>query len=133
MQTKEFSQPVIQTNTAARASPKPVVQSLTWYGRRELFKEFMCVRRKKKGKSKVLSHGFCLRDSEAEQRASNFLHIYCSNVNSYSSAFESNRQHPPDRAMDLPFFFRLLKMSFCPHQARVSCNGFRVTLRLCLF
>ena len=28
----------------------------------------MCIRRKKKGKSKVLSGGFCVRDSEAEQR-----------------------------------------------------------------
>ena len=67
----------------------------------------MCLRRKKKGKSEVLSGGFCLRDSEAEQRALRFLHIYCSDVNSYSSAFESNRSNPGDRTMDLPFFFRL--------------------------
>ena len=66
----------------------------------------MCLRRKKKGKSKVLSRGFCLRDSEAKQRALRFLHLYCSNVNSYSSAPESNRSNPPDRTMDLPFFFR---------------------------
>ena len=32
------------------------------------------------GKYKVLSGGFCLRDSEAEQRALPFLHIYYSNV-----------------------------------------------------
>ena len=36
------------------------------------------------GKSKVLSGGFCLRDSEAERRELQFLHIYCSNVNSCS-------------------------------------------------
>ena len=60
----------------------------------------MCLGRKKKVKSKVLSRGFCLRDSEAEQRALKFLHIYCSNANSYSSAPESNRQNPQDRTMD---------------------------------
>ena len=43
---------------------------------------------KKKGKFKVLSRRFCLRDLEAEQRALQFLHIYVSNVNSYSSAPE---------------------------------------------
>ena len=56
----------------------------------------MCLTRKKKGKSKVLSRGFCLHDSEAEQRALRFLHIYCSNVD--SSALELNRPNPPDRA-----------------------------------
>ena len=35
----------------------------------------MCFGRKKKGKYKVLSGGFCLRDSEDEQRALQFLHI----------------------------------------------------------
>ena len=34
------------------------------------------------------------------------MHIYCSNVNSCSSAPESKRQNPPDRTMDLPFFLR---------------------------
>ena len=48
---------------------------------------------------------FCLRDSEAEQRALQFLHIHCSNVDSYSPAPESNKQNPPDRTLDLPFFF----------------------------
>ena len=55
----------------------------------------MCFRRKKKGKSKVLSGRFYLFDSEAEQRALQVLHIYCSNVNSYSSSPESNKQNPP--------------------------------------
>ena len=92
-------------------------------------------RRKKKGKSKVLSRGFCLFDSEAEQRALQFLHIYCSNVNSYCSAPESNKQNLPDRTKDLPVFFRYrqLKTSLCPHQVRVSRTGFRATLRQCLF
>ena len=65
----------------------------------------MCFRRKEKGKSKVLSGGFCLRDSEAKQKALQLLHIYCSNVGSYSSAPESNKQNTPDRALDLPLFF----------------------------
>ena len=67
----------------------------------------MCLRRKKKGKSKTLSRRFCLLDSEAKQRALQFLHIYCSNVNSYSSASESNRPNPRDRTMDVPFFVGL--------------------------
>ena len=66
----------------------------------------MCLRRKKEGKSKVLSGKFYIRDLEAEQRALPFSHVYCSNVNSYSSPSESNRQNPPDRTMDLSFFSR---------------------------
>ena len=72
----------------------------------------MCLRRKRKGKSNVLSRGFCLRDSEAEERVLQFLYIYCSNVNSYSSAPESNRPNPPDRTMDLPFFFRYKQITY---------------------
>ena len=49
----------------------------------------MCLRRKEKGKSKVLFGGFCVRDSEAEQRALQFLHICYSNLNTYLSAPES--------------------------------------------
>ena len=40
------------------------------------------------GKSKVLSREFCLSDSETEQRALQFMHIYCSDVRSHSSAPE---------------------------------------------
>ena len=65
----------------------------------------MSLQQKKKGKSKVLSRGFCLFDSETEQRALQFLHIYCSEVRSHSSAPESNKQNPRDRTLDLPFFF----------------------------
>ena len=65
----------------------------------------MCLRRKKKCKSEVLSRGFCLCDLEAEQRALQLLHIHCSNVNSYPSAPESNRTNLPGKTMDLPFFF----------------------------
>ena len=66
----------------------------------------MCLRRKKTGKSKALSRGFGLRDSEAEQRALRLLHIHGSDVNSYSSVLESNRPNPRDRTKDIPFFFR---------------------------
>ena len=58
------------------------------------------------GTSKVLSGGFCLFDSETEQGALQFLHIYCSDVHSHSSAPQSNKQNPRDRTLDLPFFFR---------------------------
>ena len=61
---------------------------------------------KKKGKSKVLSRGFCLFDSETEQRALQFLHLCCSDVRNHSSAPESNKQNPRDRTLDLPFLFR---------------------------
>ena len=46
-----------------------------------------------------------LRDSEAEQRALQFLHIYCSDVRSHSSAPESTKQNPRDRTLDLPILF----------------------------
>ena len=58
---------------------------------------------------------FCLEDfvcdSEADQRAFQFLHICYSNVNSYSPAPESNKQNSPDRTTGLPFFFRLRHMT----------------------
>ena len=57
------------------------------------------------GKSKVLSRGFCSRDSEAEQRLLQFLHIYCSIVHSYSSAPRSIKPNPWDKNLHLPFFF----------------------------
>ena len=72
----------------------------------------MYSRRNKKVKPEVLSRRFCLRDSEAKQRALRLLHIYCSNVNSYSSAPESSRPNPPDRTMDLPFFSRYKHLIF---------------------
>ena len=58
--------------------------------------EVVCLLRNKKGKSKVLPGGFFVRDSEAKQKAFQLFHIYCSNVNNYSSAPESNKQirHP---------------------------------------
>ena len=97
----------------------------------------MCFRRIEKGKSKVLSGGFCLQDSEAEQRVLQLLHIHCSNVGNYSSAPEPNKHDPPDRTLGIPFFFRykhitFLKNSFRLHQTRVYRTGFRATLRLCL-
>ena len=60
---------------------------------------------KEKAKPIVMSCRFCLFDSGAEQRALQFLHIYCSNVNSYSSAPESNKQNLLDRTIDLLIFF----------------------------
>ena len=57
-------------------------------------KEVMCLSRKKKGKSKVLPGGFCLRYSEAEQRALQWLYTCCLNLDSCSSAPESNKQNP---------------------------------------
>ena len=103
----------------------------------DFLREVMRFKRKKKGKSKVLFDGFRLRDSEAEQRALQFLHIHFSNVNSYSSAPESNKQNPPKRTIDLPFFFRYkritsLKTSLRPHQVRFCRTGFGAALRLCL-
>ena len=59
-----------------------------------------------KGKSKVMSGGFCLRDSKAEQRILQLLHIYCSNLNSCSSVPESYEPNPLERTLDLPLFLR---------------------------
>ena len=85
----------------------------------------MCLIPKKKGKSKVLSRGFCLFDSEAEQRVQ-CLCIYCANVNSYSSPPESTRQNSPDRAMDLPFFFRCKHITSLKNRDPMGmCEEFR--------
>ena len=65
----------------------------------------MRLQRKKKSKSKVLSRGFCFFDSETEQRALKLWHIHYSDVRSYSSGPESNKQNQRDRTLDLPFFF----------------------------
>ena len=99
---------------AAKVVPKPAVQDLTGCEQGKFLIEVLCLKLKKKGKSKVLPRRVCLRDSEAKQRALQFLHIHCSNVNSYSSAPESNRQNPPERTMDLPFFFH------CEHLTSLS-------------
>ena len=62
----------------------------------------MCLRRK--GKDNL---EFCLVNFVyVIQRALQFLHFWYSNVNSYSSASESNKQNPPNRTIDLPFFSR---------------------------
>ena len=47
--------------------------------------------RKKRSKSKVMSGGFFVCDSEVEQRALRLLLICYSIANSYSSAPESNK------------------------------------------
>ena len=57
-------------------------------------REAMCLRRKEKGTSKVLSRGFCLHRAEVKRRALRLLHIHCSNVYSYYSAPELNRPNP---------------------------------------
>ena len=90
------------------------------------------------GKSKVLSRGFCLFDSENDQRALQFWHIHCSDVRSHSAAPESNKQNPRDRTLDLPIFFRykyITSLKNLPSPApNESCRtGFRATLRLRLF
>ena len=65
-------------------------------GEGRFLREVMYLSRKKKGKSKVLSDRYCIHHSEEEQRALHLLHIFCSNVNSYSSAPESKKQTMPD-------------------------------------
>ena len=65
----------------------------------------MCLLRNKKGKSKALSGGLCLRDLEAKQKALQFLHMKRSNVCSYSSASKLRKQDPSDRTLELPFVF----------------------------
>ena len=98
----------------------------------------MCLRRKTKGVSRVLAGGFCLRDSEAVQKALRFLHIYYPNVNSYSSAPESSKQNPPDLTVDVPSFYHYghitsLKDVPSPATSERLPHCFKATLRLCLF
>ena len=64
----KFFQPEIQNKHSCNDAPEPVRQALSCCGQREVLREVMGFRRKKKGKSKVLSGRFCLHDLEAEQR-----------------------------------------------------------------
>ena len=92
------------------------------------------------GKSKVLSRGFCLFDSETKQRALQFLHICCSDERSHSAAPESNKQNQRDRTLDLPIFFRYkhktsLKNLPLPAPNEICRTGFRAAssvLNFCL-
>ena len=110
MQRKEIlsnSQAEIQNKRSRKVALNRCGKLSFGAGEGTFLREAMCLRRKKKDKSKVLPRGFCLFDSEAEQRALRLLHIYCSDVRSNSSAPESTEQNPRDRALGLPFFFRL--------------------------
>ena len=139
MQTKE----ILSTNNSKQTRPQKLPQNQycklsLGLGEGRFVREVMCLRRKKKGKCKVPSCGFCLRDLETEQKALQFFHIYCSNVNSYSSAPESNRQNPLGRTTDLPVFFRYkditsLKNIPSPAPSESLPYWFQATLRLCLF
>ena len=65
----------------------------------------MCLRRKKKGKSKVLS-GVIQKPSRGHYNSCIFIaqsQTVTLQPNSYS---ESNKQSTQDRTLDLPFFFR---------------------------
>ena len=95
----------MKTNEAAKLPWNQYGKLSFGAGEGRFLREGMCLWQKKKGKSKVLSRGFWLFDSETEQKALQFLHIYCSDVRSHSSAPESNKQNPRDRTLDLPFFF----------------------------
>ena len=78
-----------------------------------------------------MSRGFCLIDSETEQRALQFLHIYCSDERSHSSAPESNKQDPRDRTLDLSIFFRykqipkFIQGSKTLEQIRIQSQNYR--------
>ena len=60
---RKFSKPVNQTNTSAKAGPKPVQQTLTLCMRKVVFKRSYVVIIKAEGESKVPSREFCLFDS----------------------------------------------------------------------
>ena len=69
----------------------------------------MCFRPTKKGKSKVPSRGFYLHDSEDEQRALQLLHMYFSNVISFTPQLRS--QIDQIRLAELLYGFTLLLSS----------------------
>ena len=86
------------------------MQTITWCGQREVVKRNRGLRRKKKGKSKILSRGFCLRVQKPSREPYNsyiFIAqmqlILCSSVKQTKSA---------DRTMDKPFFFRYKHLTF---------------------
>ena len=64
----------------------------------------MYLRRKKNGKCKVLSGGFVYVIQKPSRGITILAIFYCSNENSYPAP-ESSKQNPPDRTLDLPFFF----------------------------
>ena len=101
---KKFSQAEIENKRSSKVALKPVRQTLlVWCGRKEVFKRRYVLITKEEG---FLSRGFCLFDSGTEQRALQFLHIYCSDIRNHSSAPESNKQNSRDRTLDLSIFFR---------------------------
>ena len=67
----------------------------------------MCLRRKKKGNSECLADFVYVIQKSSRGNYDSCAYSYCSNVNRYSSAPESNRPNLPDRTSDFPFFFRL--------------------------
>ena len=74
---KKFSQPVLQNKRSRKVALKPVRQTLTCCGIRQVTKRSYMLISKTKGKYKVLSGGFCLRVLEAEHKALQLLHIHC--------------------------------------------------------
>ena len=139
MQTKEILSTNNSKQTKAQSCPETSAANSRFVRAKGGFlREVMCLTRKKKGKSKALSGQFCLRYSEAEQTALQFLHIYCSNVNSCSSAPESNKQNRRGSTSDLSFLFCYkhqiyLKTFLRLHQARLCRTGFRANLPRYLF
>ena len=105
---KTFPQPVIQSRHSCihccHENSKGGSHLVQMKG--EFLRKVIYLLRNYKGMSKVLSGGFCVHGLKALQKALHFLHIYCPNVNSYSTAPESNEQNPPNESLDLHFFFR---------------------------
>ena len=69
MQTEETLSTTNSKQTKPQSCPETGTVNSLVAGKGRLLREVMCLRREKKGKSKVLSGGFFLRASEAEQRA----------------------------------------------------------------
>ena len=137
---KKFSQAEIQNKRGCTVALKPVRQTLVvWCGRREVFKRRYVLITKKKGKSKILSHGFCSFESDTEQMALQFCICI---AQMYKVTPRLLNQINKIRATELltgssSFVIRtylLLKTSLHPHQTRVWTRvwrtGFRATLRL---
>ena len=64
---KKFSQAEIQNKRSRKVALKPVRQTLVCWGEWKVLRKGVCLQRKKMGKSDVLSRGFCLFDSGAEE------------------------------------------------------------------